>query len=613
MVPAERKSPIRVLHIDDDPGFLELVRFFLTREGGFEVDSAEDGRSGLEKFEKGDFQALVVDYKLPDISGIDVLKILRARGHDVPVIIFTGKGREETAIEALNSGADFYIQKGTNPKLQFAELAHVLRQVVATHTAEKAVREAERLLSSVFACIQDGISVLDKDLNIVRVNHAMEEWYSHALPLVGKKCYEAYHGRDAPCEVCPSLQTLRTGALAHEVVPKVGEGRKVVGWLDLYSFPLFDERTRELVGVIEHVRDISEQKKARDELVSKERMYAEYLSQLHEIAFCADGDFRPMFMKGAVEEITGYTEEDFLSGRVTFQQLIHPEDRPETDAIAKRLQESPGLTFDHEFRLIGKDGKVRWINEVIKSVKEPGGTGLRIHGTMRDVTERKRYERALEQANAKLNLLGHITRHDALNELSVLVGWLQVAQDMAPEGELASCLRNMRAAADHLRDHLEFTAEYQRLGIAKPEWVAVGEAFTRASSEVSHEQIEVVSEIDGLEVYADPMLVKVFRNLIENTIRHGRKATTARLRSFAQGEDVLLVYEDDGVGVPPERKRAIFEHGEGSHTGLGLFMAREILAITGITIEEDGEFGKSARFVMRVPAGNHRTVRPASR
>jgi PAS domain S-box-containing protein len=131
--------------------------------------------------------------------------------------------------------------------------------------AEKTMPEGEGLLASIFTSIQDGISILDNDLNIIRINPAMEKWYAHARPLVGKKCYEAYHVQSGPCKVCPTIQTLKTGKPAYEVVAKKGTGGENVGWLDLYSFPLVDTETGKMKGVIEYVRDITERKKAAEE------------------------------------------------------------------------------------------------------------------------------------------------------------------------------------------------------------------------------------------------------------------------------------------------------------------------------------------------------------
>jgi len=136
--------------------------------------------------------------------------------------------------------------------------------------AETALLEGQRFLASIFASIQDGISILDNDLRILRVNQVMEKWYAHALPLIGKKCFEAYHGTQEPCRICPTLQAIKTGKATHEMVPKIGGGGEITGWLDVYSFPLWDSVTGKMRGVIEYVRDISDRKKTEEALKRSE-------------------------------------------------------------------------------------------------------------------------------------------------------------------------------------------------------------------------------------------------------------------------------------------------------------------------------------------------------
>jgi PAS domain S-box-containing protein len=140
-----------------------------------------------------------------------------------------------------------------------------LRDITERKKAEEALKERERFLGEILDSIQDGISILDKDLQVIRVNSTMEKWYAHQMPLVGRKCYEVYHGRKKACEICPSLQTLDSGKPAMEIVHFAGE-EGVKGWLELYTFPHVDSTTGQMTGVIEYVRDITERKLAEAKL-----------------------------------------------------------------------------------------------------------------------------------------------------------------------------------------------------------------------------------------------------------------------------------------------------------------------------------------------------------
>ncbi|MFA6349296.1 MAG: diguanylate cyclase [Candidatus Omnitrophota bacterium] len=126
--------------------------------------------------------------------------------------------------------------------------------------------EREQFLSNIFDSIQDGISILDKDLNIIRVNTTTEKWFLHSLPLVGKKCYQAYHGLSEPCKICPTRETLESGESAYEVVPMHGPKKEIKGWFGLFSYPLADPVTGKIVGAIDYIRDITQQRKKEQEI-----------------------------------------------------------------------------------------------------------------------------------------------------------------------------------------------------------------------------------------------------------------------------------------------------------------------------------------------------------
>lgn len=165
---------------------------------------------------------------------------------------------------------DTRAELGISVKVRTAELTRAnedLRKEIDEHRKlVEAFNENKAFLCNVFNSIQDGISVIDKEMNIVMVNPVMEKWYSAKLPLIGKKCYEAYQSSKEPCKDCPVCTSLKTHQLAFQVVPKISQDGQASGWLELYSFPMFDQKNKELVGAIEYVRDVSGKKMAEERI-----------------------------------------------------------------------------------------------------------------------------------------------------------------------------------------------------------------------------------------------------------------------------------------------------------------------------------------------------------
>nr|WP_320161005.1 HAMP domain-containing sensor histidine kinase [uncultured Methanoregula sp.] len=225
----------------------------------------------------------------------------------------------------------------------------------------------------------------------------------------------------------------------------------------------------------------------------------------------------------------------------------------------------------------------------------------------------KNSEAAFQTANKKLTLLSSITRHDIRNQLLALMAYIELSKEISTDPELLRFIEQEDNAAQAIRRQIEFTKNYENIGVYAPIWQDIGRQVKAIQTHLPPEEIEISSRVDGLEVFADPLLEKVFENLIDNSRRHGVRARHISFSPMEYDQDSLtVVYEDDGIGVHEADKERIFEKGFGKNTGLGLFLSREILAITGLTIKESGVYGKGVRFEIRVPNGKFRFAKPAT-
>jgi signal transduction histidine kinase len=227
-----------------------------------------------------------------------------------------------------------------------------------------------------------------------------------------------------------------------------------------------------------------------------------------------------------------------------------------------------------------------------------------------EIEQRKQAEEALTQANKKLNLLSSITRHDMLNKLTS-IGLLTelMSQKYAGDPEISAYVKKIDPLIRDLEEMAWFTGDYQDLGIHAPAWQRIPDVIAGIRSWIRGLIIETDPDLAGYEIFSDRLLSKVFYNLADNANRHGEHVSRIRVHGVCRPGGYVIIWEDDGVGVPDGEKEKIFSKGHGKNTGLGLFMVREILAITGISIRETGVPGKGARFEILVPEGSYRQIR----
>ena len=288
------------------------------------------------------------------------------------------------------------------------------------------------------------------------------------------------------------------------------------------------------------------------------------------------------------------------------REFVHPDDQKFVSALIQTPSTQLGETdidLQMEHRIIRRDGEVRDILVRIGFLTDPENMVIRRYGANLDITDRKKAEEVLRRVNRQLNLLTSITRHDILNSIMVIFNYLELTETEFSDQTLSGYVKSMKKATNEIQSQIEFTRVYEELGSHTPYWISLNDVMPYASLPSF---ITITTDIAGISIYADPMLDKVFFNLLDNSVRHGQRVTNIRV-SVHESDDMLKVlWEDNGIGVPQEEKTRIFLRGFGKNTGFGMFLVQEILSLTDITIQETGIEGEGVRFELLVPKGSWR-------
>jgi len=743
--------------VDDESVLFETGRVFLEKLGRFIVDTAPSAKIALEKLSTRTFDAVVSDYQMPDMNGIDLLKRIRKEYPLLPFIMFTGKGREEIAIAAFENGADFYLQKGGDPKPQFMELSLKIIAAVERRRAESAFRQSEDQNRTLFETMLQGVVYHDQTGRITKVNPAAERITGLSFDQMKGRTpaelpWTVVHDDGTPygMDAHPAMVSLATGKNAQDTLGVNNPVDRICHWIIVDAIPQFkpnetvpcqvyttfeditarkkteeslwetreqlrldesilnqisigspfglfivDNRTDEIIyfndrfitiwglqpirdsltkrelknsglltfltrqvvnppaflesckslenedvrSVIEHelaftdgriircfssqirdardryfgrfflFEDITEHNRAKKALLESEERFRDLITTTADIVWQTDDHITFVYVSPQVEGILGYTPEELI-GKNPFG-FLDPASATSSEEVFRAAVTNPENMVSNDPCWIHKDGHHVILESRAKPIYKSDGSFVGFRGIDRDITGRKQMEEALRQANKKLNLLASVTRHDILNQLTILKGFLQLSHRFINNPtQLTTFIETEERAASTIEHQITFTRHYQNMGVKDPVWQYVPASIEQAKTALPMQEIRLV--YDGLEyeVFADPLFEKVFYNLIDNALKYGgTRMTTIRVSAQESKDGLVLTCEDDGVGITHEDKTQLFEKGFGKNTGLGLFLAREILAITGITILETGEPGAGARFEITVPKGGYRLSR----
>jgi len=490
------------------------------------------------------------------------------------------------------------------------------RDITQRKQAEEASRETSRRLAEIIDFLPDPTMVINKEGAVVAWNRAME--LMSGMPKAdmlgkGEDSYKSWISDNTDPLLIACVLKLDIKRIITSYPQAIFEGNTVKTEKDIIrtdgtrfslwisATPLIN-RKGEITGAIESVRDVTDQKKVQRALKESNAYLDTVINTLADPLFIKDCEFRFVKLNDRFCQFTGHSRKELL-GKTDYDFF-----KKEEADIFRKIDEEvfrTGIGNENEEDITDSLGNTHTI--VTKKTLYTNSAGeVFIVGIIRDITERKKTELALQQALKKLNMLSSITRHDILNQLMGLRLYLELTKEREDDPELLEFLNKGEMSADAIRRQIEFTRYYEDLGVQRPLWQDVPEIFLSVASQLPLGEISVDVQVPNLEVYADPLIEKVFYNLIENSLRHGSGVTTLVLDAEETPDGAVITYQDNGVGIDIKDKGKLFQRGFGKHTGLGLFLSREILSITNISITETGKPGTGVRFEIRVPKGAYR-------
>ena len=580
-------EPIDILHVEDDPDFAAVAADLLEHTSErFGVETVHDAEAGLDRLDAADFDCVVSDYDMPGRDGIEFLDAVRERDPDLPFILFTGKGSEEVASEAISAGVTDYLQKGGGVD-QYAILANRIENAVERQRARSRQRRAERRFEAIFDDPEKLISVVDPDGCVRQVNDtAMAYADIDREDVIGKPFWET------PCwaDVDPSeAQTLAERVAGGEYVEF--EVERSPPHRDRFIIsgtvrPVTDE-SGSVVAFVASARDVTESVERKRELRRHERM----VNTMLEAACIYDQDGRFALVNEYLASFYGTTREQ-LKGQPS-NLIPKVRDQHDGDPFAELLaddrQEVSGEVAG-EFSGHGY--------EVLEYRLTPMRVDSEIEGVVgvsHEITDLKEREAVLEQQNERLDQFASFVAHDLRNPLNVALSRLTLAADDCDSdhlGDVEDALDQMRTLIDDL---LTFAREGQP--VEEAESVTLQPLLRTCWATVARSTADSHFETD-LTIRANRKRVtQLLTNLLDNAVTHGGPDTTVTVGDL--DDETGFFVADDGPGIPPEDRETVFEAGYSTTedgTGFGLSIVAEIADAHGwdITVTESEAGG--ARF-----------------
>ena len=375
---------ISVLLVDDDPALLEITRIYLAKNKEMLIDTAQSAAEALEKLKNGTFDVIVSDYDMPVMTGIEFLKTLKSSGDLTPFIIFTGKGQEKVAMEAINNGADFYLRRAGDPKNEFISLNLKIRKAFEQRQADLAVKESEERLRKLLYSLPSGVLVIDAETHLIlQANPA-------ALLLVGAKEQDII-GKPCFGLVCP---TEENQCPITDLGQKFDSVERMLLRSDSTAIPVLKSVARITLGkrpvLVESFIDLTEQKKVERELHESREKYRTMVEEIHDMIWLIDAEGQFKYVSPRCVTMLGYHPEELI-GHMPFEFFSFEDANHFRDIFARNIIERKELHLI-ETHTRRKDGSVIVLESSAIPYYTKNGTLLGYRCVSRDITEIKKGE-----------------------------------------------------------------------------------------------------------------------------------------------------------------------------------------------------------------------------
>lgn len=376
-------------------------------------------------------------------------------------------------------------------------------------------------------------------------------------------------------------------------------------WFLFRVWPFLDSGNV-LVGVVISFTDITSRKVAEEELIKSREYAMSIVDTVREPLLILDRDLKVISASHSFYQNFQTTPAE-TEGKNLTEIGDHQWNIPHLitliQTVLPKQRSFHNLKISHSFPGLGE--RILILNARI--IYGKSGVSDLILLAMEDVSELIQTKEAFQEANKKLKLLSSLTRHDIINQIFSISLTLEILEGESDLDVIRGRLSSVSEICRKMGATIGFTKEYEDFGTISSGWHLVSPIINSSIEEISLLGVTISNEVpDTIEVYAEPILRKVFSTLIENAVRHGENISSIHFFGLEEGDAYIITCEDDGKGISAGKKEMIFNHGYGTHTGIGLFIAREILSITGLSIRECGVEGEGARFEITIPSGKFR-------